>query len=66
MKPKKLKAGKCWGMVFQERSAVDVVTCDDTNYRPMTFKTKAAAMEFIELFLKWERPRLVRLEVREV
>jgi hypothetical protein len=66
MKPKKLKPGKCWGMVFQERSAVDVVTCDDSNYRPMTFKTKRAAMEFIELFPAWERPRLVRLEVREV
>lgn len=65
MKPKKLKPGKCWGLVLNEKTAAEIMI-NGGDYIRLTFKTRKEAAEFSALFPAWERPRLVRLEVREV
>lgn len=63
MKPTKLKPGKCWGLVLSETNAAEVVSGDTPQ---LVFKTRKEAVEYQRFFPKWDRPRLVRLEVTEI
>ena len=63
MKPKKLKPGKCWGLAFGGvGNAASIIICNEG----LTFRLRREAVVYAKYYARDYRPRVVRLEVREI